>query len=174
MSLDDRNHTILSSIRSVAQYQSHAPLRQFSDSELRAAYEHDQTARGLARTLKCGAATIRHHARRLGLRLRGTDRIVWTPDQDALVRQCGRGLVSMATITRTTKHTSASIRERAAELGVTLVIREQGVQGLTPDRYSSQYENPITVGKVDKLLLKLQQEFGSPRTEVYPGVLVKV
>ena len=175
MFFDGKDYPLISPIRSAAQYKSHAQLRKFSDSDLRAAFVHDQTARGLARTLKCNVGTIRNHTRRLGLRLHGSNGIVWTAEEDALVHQCARGLVSVATITRTTRHSSNSVRIRAEQLGVTLVIRDQGQTGPLQVKRGPhmEYENSITVGKVDKLLLKLNEEFGAPRNEIYPGVKLR-
>ena len=124
--------------------------------------------------MHCTADTIRSHARRLGLSLIGKPSVHWTSDQDAMVRECGRGLIAAGAITRVTNHSSKSIRIRAAELGVVLVIKSQAQyapqQG---NRYSSEYDHSITVGKVDKLLLKLHEEFGNPRNEIYPGVPVR-
>ena len=88
MFFDGKDYPLINPNRSMAQYKSHAQLRKFSDSDLRAAYTHDQTARGLARSLKCNVGTIRSHAQRLGLRLRGSTGIVWTAEEDALVQQC--------------------------------------------------------------------------------------
>ena len=155
---------------------SHAPLRKFSDAALRLAYVHDQTGRGLARTLHCNVGTIRSHARRLGLPLRGKPGVRWTPEEDVMVRQCARGLLSVATITTRTKHSSNSIRIRAEQLGVTLVIKFQGQTGSLGGKKSgphAEYDNSITVGKIDKLLLKLHEEFGAPRDEIYPGAQVR-
>jgi hypothetical protein len=175
MFFENKAPSILSSIRSAAQYKSHAQLRKFSDSDLRTAHMSDQTARGLARTLKCNVGTIRSHCRRLGLRLKGGNGIVWTAAEDSLVYQCARGLVSVATITRTTKHSSNSVRQRAEQLGVTLVIRDQGQTGPLQAKRGPhmEYENSITVGKTDRLLLKLHEEFGNPRDEIYPGVKLR-
>ena len=176
MFLDNPNQHIADPVRVRAQRRSHSYLRKFSDSDLLVAYRHDQTARGLARTLKCNTGTIRNHAMRLGLRLHSSVGIQWRLEEDALIRQCGRGLVTMGTITKLTGHASLTIRERAEELGVTLVVREQGAHTPTQDKRGPkdfEYDHSITVGKVDKLLLKLHEEFGSPRNEIYPGVVVK-
>ena len=176
MFLDDPLNRIANPARVMAQRRSHSYLRKFSDSDLLEAHRHDQTARGLARTLKCNVGTVRSHAQRLGLRLHSSVGIQWRLEEDALIRQCGRGLCSMHTITKLTGHAALSIRERADELGVTLIIREQGMSGPEQDKRGPtlhEYDQSITVGKVDKLLLKLHEEFGDPRDEIYPGVKVK-
>jgi hypothetical protein len=175
MFFEDKNYQIASPKRVEIQPLNHAPFRKFSDAALRVAHTHDQTARGLARTLHCDADTIRSHARRLGLPLIGKPSVHWTPDQDAMVRECGRGLIAAGAITRVTNHSSKSIRIRAAELGVVLVINgaDQRAPPYHSNRCSTEYDYSITVGKIDRLLLKLREEFGSPRDEIYPGIPVR-
>ena len=73
-----------------------------------------------------------------------------------------------------TNHSSKSIRIRASELGVVLVIGGQAQRPPYQSNHgSTEYDHTITVGKTDRLLLKLHEEFGSPRDEVYPGVQVR-
>jgi hypothetical protein len=175
MFFEDKDHSPLNPKRVETQTLSYAPIRKFSDAALRVAHTHDQTARGLARTLHCGADTIRSHAKRLGLSLIGKPSVHWTPDEDAMVRGCARGLIAAGAITRVTNHSSKSIRIRAAELGVVLVIRglAQRAPSYQSNKGSTEYDHMITVGKIDRLLLRLHEEFGSPRNEVYPGLPVR-
>ncbi len=172
MSLAEDNRPLLDPIRVKAQRRSHAYLRKFSDEAFLEAYAKDHSAVGLAKKLHCYQGTIRYHAARLGLRLRGNVGSVWTPEQDEQVRQCGLGKTTVSAITRTTRHSSLTIARRAEQLGVTLVLSNQGqIDILQGERgMSQQYDNPITVGKVDRLLRKLREEFGSSRRDIYPGV----
>ena len=147
---------------------SHRCLRKFSDEELRTAAVDHPKASELAHILKCNVGTVRAHADRLGIKLRGQKGIVWRPSEDALLRQCAAGLISVATITKLTKHSAVSIRLRAKALRIRLIFRDQK----SPIPYNSKRgteEHVISVGKVDKLLLKLNEVFGAPRNEIYPG-----
>lgn len=154
-------------------------LRAFTDDELRAAHAKTQDGDELAQLLRCTKTTVRMHVKRLGLELDERNYARWTPEHDELVRACGRGEIAMTRIVLETHHSAVTVKRRAAELGVELVMRGTGPRNTGEEdtdepRSKAPYDldiagtSTITVG-TDELLQRLQAEFGKPRDEVYPG-----
>ena len=141
----------------------HHHLRKFTDDQLRAAHAHTQVASELARKFDCSQYIVRAHAARLDLALTGSHATVWTSEQDAMLRVCADGKMSVSRLTRLTRHAVTTIQKRAAELELQLPSFGLDTRRKVP------CDHPITVGRIDKLLERLVSVHKTPRDEAYPG-----
>ena len=168
--------SLLSTIRSLAQTRSHAPMRKFTDQALIQCVIDGLTITETARKLTAGKSTVRYHADRLNLVFeRKSHRLPFSKEDDELIRACTRGEVMLSYVVRTLHCSFGSVRLRADSLGVTIPIKRQ-LRKKDPKVYAGRdYDlgRPISVGN-DQLLRKLRYEYGKPRDEVYPGSVKKI
>ena len=167
--------SLLSTIRSLAQTRSHAPMRKFTDQALIQCVIDGLTITETARKLEAGKSTIRYHAERLNLTFaRKSNKLPFSKEDDELIKACARGDLMLSYVGRVLHCSFSAIRSRANDLDTPIPIRRL-LRKKDPKVYAGrEYDlgQPISVGN-DQLLRKLRYEYGQPRNEVYPGSVKK-
>lgn len=146
--------------------------RKFSDQQLIQCQAEGLSMAEAGRKLGVVHSTLQVHVARLGLVMaQKAHRAKFTADDDALIRKCSRGEVTMAHVERMSGRSYSCIHLRARDLGVFIPVKHM------PQRRGKVYAardydlgDPISVGDPDKLLKKLFEVFKYPRAEVYPGL----
>ena len=146
--------------------------RAFTEAQLRAVFATSSKLADMAQKLNCSTETVRFYCCRYGLKFTHANAIAWTEALDAIVARWAKGEISLNTAERLIKAGDRAIKKRAVDLGLEMPKRRWwgNERKLDSKLGNNSTDNPISVGRSDRLLERLFAVHKEPRNKVYSGV----